>query len=193
MKSKFLLCGFIVSLCLLTPQKVYSAVVRLGDSPSKIKQTKQFRTPSRKSELIEVACLENKDCSYDKECIALKCESVCKHALCDEGLYCGPAGQEKPHEYDCYECATHAHCEKGMYCDKDFTCQKPNPCRNAICSPAAPFCSPKPYDKLPYTCVQCLETEHCPPLGGLTRSCIDGFCLFNVEGNIVPQEGKEEE
>ncbi|MBR1946324.1 MAG: hypothetical protein IJ846_08565, partial [Alphaproteobacteria bacterium] len=88
-------------------------------------------------------------------------------------------------------CVINAHCEKGMYCERDYTCKKIDPCIDAVCSPAAPHCMPKPYKSLPYTCVQCLEDSHCPPVAGLSRRCVDGYCLFNVEGNIPAQQKAE--
>lgn len=50
------------------------------------------------------------------------------------------------------------------------------------------FCIPVPYQSLPYTCVQCTDDTHCPPVGGLSRKCVNHFCLFNIAGNIPSSE-----
>ncbi|MBO4519915.1 MAG: hypothetical protein J5787_01780 [Alphaproteobacteria bacterium] len=172
-------------LLLSFPIEGYAGVVKLGDAMNN-KNRKLFKSEEKKSLYAgqEISCFENSDCPFDRECVALRCESVCKNVSCDEGTHCVPAGKDKPQEYKCAECATNKHCPPGLFCDKDYTCKRPDPCLKAVCSPAAPFCMPKPYKTLPYTCVQCLENEHCPPVAGLTRSCVDGYCLFNVEGNF---------
>ena len=180
---------FILVLLLLSfPTEGYSRSVKLGDSINQ-KNRKLFDT-GKKSLYAgqEISCFENKDCPFDRECVALRCESVCKNSICAKGTYCVPAGKNKPHEFQCVQCAVDFHCAKGLFCDKDHTCKKVDPCINAVCSPAAPFCIPEPYKTLPYTCVQCLENKHCPPVAGLTRSCIDGYCLFNIEGNLPKEQ-----
>ena len=174
----------------VVPFDASSRAVKLGDLAKQPTQ-RSFKTGGGKAKIAEISCFENEDCSYDKECVALRCESVCKSSICLEGTYCAPAGKDKPHEFKCVECTANSHCPEGLFCGADYTCQKPDPCLKAVCSPAAPFCMPKPYKSLPYTCVQCLENEHCPPVAGLTRSCVDGYCLFNVEGNIPAAQKKE--
>ena len=111
-------------------------------------------------------------------------KTLCTADTCITGKYCVPAGPETPHRYKCVECFRNAHCPQGMECTESFSCAKIDPCRQAVCSPGAPFCVGIPYKTLPYTCVQCTSDAHCPPVGGLTRRCVDHFCLFNVPGNI---------
>ena len=164
------------------PFDAVSRAVKVGEMPSQ--QQTSFSAGGEPVKIVEISCFENSDCSDDRECVALRCESVCKNSICPSKTYCVPAGKEKPHDFKCVECVGNYHCPNGFVCDADYTCKKPDPCLKAVCSPAAPFCMPKPYKTLPYTCVQCLANEHCPPVAGLTRSCIDGYCLFNVEGNI---------
>ena len=160
----------------------FAAVYKLGASggnPIPINMNGQGRGN------IEIkSCLDNDNCSNDEECVSLRCEKICRPDSCPNGKICTSAGDENPHQIKCVECRINRECKQGMYCDNDNKCKEVNPCLYAVCSPAAPFCTPKPYKTLPYTCVQCLENEHCPPVGGLTRSCVDGFCLFNVKGNI---------
>ena len=141
----------------------------------------------------EISCFENSDCSFDTECVALRCERVCKYDVCPSGSFCVPAGERKPHEYKCVRCVIDMHCPQNHFCDRDFTCKKADPCEKAVCSPAAPFCMPKPYKSLPYTCVQCLDNTHCPPVAGLTRRCVDGYCLFNVDGNLPPDPAAKQQ
>ncbi|HBO58334.1 MAG TPA: hypothetical protein DD624_00260 [Alphaproteobacteria bacterium] len=142
-----------------------------------------FRQPAEKS------CLTNDDCSFDRECVALRCLHVCTKDTCVSGKYC-IAHKNKPHVYQCVDCVISSHCPKGMECSpKTLTCVEKDVCRDAVCSPAAPYCIKVPYKTLPYTCVQCLTDEHCPPVAGLTRSCVDNYCLFNVENNIPRQTG----
>ena len=168
------------------PFDAEARVLKVGDPSSQRHQP----TLERKSGAgVEISCFEDDDCSDAQECVALRCESVCKNSICSSKKHCIPAGQEKPHSFKCVECAVDYHCSDGFFCNSEHVCEKKNPCLKAVCSPAAPFCMPKPYKTLPYTCVQCLENEHCPPVAGLTRSCIDGYCLFNVEGNI-PEKKK---
>ena len=142
-----------------------------------------FRQPAEKS------CLTNDDCPFDRECVALRCLHVCTKDTCVSGKYC-IAHKNKPHVYQCVDCVISSHCPKGMECSpKTLTCVEKDVCRDAVCSPAAPYCIKVPYKTLPYTCVQCLTDEHCPPVAGLTRSCVDNYCLFNVENNIPRQTG----
>ncbi len=177
-------------LCLLfIPSDGSARAVKLGAKNNR-QATMNFSSQTSALNDAGISCLENKECSYDQECIALQCVNVCKNASCSEGTYCAPAGQDKPHEYQCAECVVNFHCASGMFCDRDYKCKLPDPCSDAVCSPAAPFCLPKPYKTLPYTCVQCTQDDHCPPVAGLTRRCIDGYCLFNVDGNI-PQSSFE--
>ena len=156
--------------------------VKLG---SKTNQRSSLVVPGQTGAVsVGISCFDNDDCSYDKECVALQCVDVCKNASCLSGTYCAPAGEDKPHQYQCAQCVVNSHCPEGMFCDRDYTCKYPDPCADAVCPPAAPFCQPKPYKTLPYTCVQCTQDDHCPPVAGLTRKCVDGYCLFNIEGNI---------
>lgn len=181
---------FILALFLSAiPAEGWARTIKMGDMANQ-KNQKVIKTGKTKSKFMgqEISCFENSDCPYDKECVALRCENVCKNSICAEGTYCAPAGKDKPHEFKCTECVINAHCPKGLFCDSDYTCKKPDPCEKAVCSPAAPFCMPKPFQSLPYTCVQCLNDSHCPPVAGLTRRCDDGYCLFNVEGNTSPKK-----
>lgn len=176
-----------IFLCLLiAPSDGSARAVKLG---SKANQQPKLDFSSQTSSVNAsgISCFENDDCPYDKECVALQCVDVCKNGSCLAGTYCAPAGEDKPHEYQCAECVVNFHCAEGMFCDRDYTCKVPDPCTDAVCPPAAPFCMPKPYKTLPYTCVQCTQNDHCPPVAGLTRSCVDGYCLFNIEGNIPKQ------
>lgn len=132
----------------------------------------------------QITCTDHKDCPFYEECVGLRCVNVCTADTCITGKYCVPAGPETPHRYKCVECFRNAHCPQGMECTGSFSCAKIDPCRQAVCSPGAPFCVGIPYKTLPYTCVQCTSDAHCPPVGGLTRRCVDHFCLFNVPGNI---------
>lgn len=183
---------FVLALLFFTiPFDGHSRAVKLGDMSGQQQTPLRLGYPRNLYKNAEISCFENKDCPYDRECVALRCESVCKVNICPTGSYCAPAGENKPHEYKCVECVINAHCEKGMYCERDYTCKKIDPCIDAVCSPAAPHCMPKPYKSLPYTCVQCLEDSHCPPVAGLSRRCVDGYCLFNVEGNIPAQQKAE--
>ena len=166
------------------PDEGYSRAVKLGDMHQK---NPTIGGGANRSVVSSVSCLETADCPYDKECVALQCENVCKNDQCSPGTHC-TVFQDDPHKPKCVECISNFHCSQGMFCDQDFICKKINPCLKAICSPAAPFCMPEPYKTLPYTCVQCLEDSHCPPVAGLTRSCVKGYCLFNIEGNIPVQK-----
>lgn len=140
----------------------------------------------------ETACMTNEDCPFQQECVALRCLDVCTPDTCVKGKHC-VATRDKPHQYQCVECAANFHCADGFECSpKTLTCVKIDVCRDAVCSPAAPYCIQVPYKTLPYTCVQCLTDEHCPPVAGLSRSCVDNFCLFNVENNI-PRKTKQPE
>lgn len=161
-----------------------SRTVKLGDMAGQQRQQSLGGMRGKSSPVGEISCFEDDDCSEDQECVALRCENVCKNSTCVGETYCLPTGKEKAHTFKCVECVVNFHCKNGMICGKDRTCIKPDPCINAVCSPAAPYCMPVPYKTLPYTCVQCLADEHCPPVAGLSRSCVDGYCLFNVEGNI---------
>lgn len=148
--------------------------------------------PQSRNASAEKACLTNEDCPFDRECVALRCLHVCTKDTCIKGKYC-IAHKSKPHVYQCVECVISRHCPKGMECSpKTLTCVEKDVCRDAVCSPAAPYCIQVPYKTLPYTCVQCLTDEHCPPVAGLTRSCVDNYCLFNVENNI-PRKTKKTE
>ena len=42
-------------------------------------------SPSGATLKESVSCLETKDCPYDKECVTLQCESVCKKDSCSDG------------------------------------------------------------------------------------------------------------
>ena len=183
---KFLMIIF--SLSLFTSEG-FARAVKLGQKGMQQNKVKSASVVSAGT--VSVSCFENEDCPYDKECIALQCVDVCKNSVCLDGTYCAPAGKDKPHQYQCAECVVNFHCPDGMFCDRDYKCKYPDPCRDAVCSPAAPFCLPKPYQTLPYTCVQCTQDDHCPPVAGLTRRCVDGYCLFNIEGNIPKQATQE--
>ena len=172
---------FVLALFLcLSPAQGNARAVKLGDSI----QTKQTFGSQASATIAgaAISCLETDNCPYDKECVSLQCESVCKSDFCSAGTHCAALPTD-PHKPQCVECTEDNHCPRGMFCNQ-FACKKLNPCLNAVCSPAAPFCKPEPYQSLPYTCVQCLENSHCPPIAGLTRKCVDGYCLFNVEGNL---------
>lgn len=154
--------------------------------------SRRITGPSVRPAQRETACMTNEDCPFQQECVALRCLDVCTPDTCIKGKYC-VATKDKPHQYQCVECAANAHCPKGFECSpKSLSCVKIDVCRDAVCSPAAPYCIQVPYKTLPYTCVQCLTDEHCPPVAGLTRSCIDNYCLFNVENNI-PRKTKKTE
>lgn len=182
----------IVVLCLsLFPCEGSAKAVKLGSKPNQQKGL-NFSSGTSSVNAAGISCFENDDCPYDKECVALQCVDVCKNNTCLTGTYCAPAGEDKPHQYQCAECVVNFHCSDGMICDRDYTCKYPDPCVDAVCSPAAPFCLPKPYKSLLYTCVQCTQDDHCPPVAGLTRRCVDGYCLFNVEGNIPQQPAQED-
>lgn len=136
------------------------------------------------------SCLSTDDCPYTQECIALECRSVCYPESCPSDKRC-TAFKSKPHVYQCVDCLTDRHCPDGLVCSQDtFTCEKPDPCKKAVCFQDAPYCVPVAYKTLPYTCVQCTEDSHCPPVAGLSRSCVKNSCLFNVAGNI-PSERTE--
>lgn len=182
---KKLLTVLLLSVCFAGCRTADAAVYKLGQKPQR---KMSFGAGRNETVAGGISCLENKDCAVNQECAALQCVGVCENATCTDGLHCAPAGENRPHEYQCVECAAHGHCPDGMLCTVNYTCQKPDPCKDAVCPPAAPFCQPKPYKTLPYTCVQCETDEHCPPVAGLTRKCVDGYCLFNVEGNIPAQK-----
>lgn len=171
------------------PHSGFCKTVKLGDSSF---QNKKISFPSSQPEVrrSSISCFDNADCADNQECVALQCENVCKNSICLTGTYCIAAGQERPHEFKCVQCVIDAHCSKGLFCDTDHTCKKEDPCKNAVCPETAPYCLPEPYKTLPYTCVQCMTDEHCPPVAGLSRSCIEGNCLFNIDGNI-PQKFRE--
>lgn len=184
MKSFLFLALFLCSFSSQGNAAVYKLGASGGGGPVPINLSGQ-----KKVQVNVKICVDNSECAVEEECVNLRCESVCKEEdVCPAGMYCVPKGDEEPHQFKCVECRINRDCQQGMYCEKDHTCKKIDPCLNAVCSPAAPFCTPEPYKTLPYTCVQCLENAHCPPLGGLTRSCVDGFCLFNVTNNIVPEK-----
>lgn len=172
---------FVVCL-IFCPADSYAKAVRLGASGANNRNVNQ-KSVSSKPAVPEISCFENQNCNADQECVALRCVSVCTKDTCLAGKYCVPAGEENPHTYKCVECVRNFHCPDGFVCGPGYTCQKRDVCEGAVCSPAAPFCLPEPYETLPYTCVQCLDDSHCPPVAGLTRRCEKGYCLFNVEGN----------
>lgn len=167
---------------ILCPADSYAKAVRLGNSGANNRNVNQ-KSVSPKLAVPEISCFESQNCSDDQECVALRCVSVCTKDTCLAGKYCVAAGAESPHTYKCVECARDFHCPDGFVCGPGYTCQERDVCKEAVCSPAAPFCVPEPYETLPYTCVQCLDDSHCPPIAGLTRRCEKGYCLFNVEGN----------
>lgn len=175
--------------CLIfCPADSYAKAVRLGNSGANARNTNQKSVVSTPA-AAEISCFENQNCSVEQECVALRCVSVCTKDTCLAGKYCVAAGEENPHTYKCVECVRDFHCPDGFVCGPGYTCRKRDVCKGAVCSPAAPFCVPEPYESLPYTCVQCLDDSHCPPIAGLTRRCEKGYCLFNVEGNglTMPQ------
>lgn len=134
-------------------------------------------------------CLSTDDCPYNQECVALECRSVCYPDSCPSDKRC-TAFKDRPHTYECVDCLRDGDCPDGQICSQDtFTCEKDDPCRKAVCFQDAPYCVPVAYKSLPYTCVQCTEDAHCPPVAGLSRSCVKNSCLFNVAGNI-PADSK---
>ena len=160
-------------------------VVKLGDMVNGGRQGVNARAAGGGQIRPTISCFENGDCAADQACRSLQCANVCKSNTCP------PAGSDAPHEYLCVQCANNYHCPQGMICGADHFCAEPeavDPCLNAVCPPAAPYCTPQPYQSLPYTCVQCTENSHCPPVAGLSRSCVDGFCLFNIDGNIPARQ-----
>lgn len=166
-------------------------VVKLGDMVNAGRQGANARALGGGQIKPTISCFENGDCAADQACRSLQCENVCKSNTCPTGKHCVPAGNDAPHEYLCAQCANNYHCPQGMICGADHFCTEPeavDPCLNAVCPPAAPYCTPQPYQSLPYTCVQCTENSHCPPVAGLSRSCVDGFCLFNIDGNIPARQ-----
>lgn len=165
--------------------------VKLGDMINQPQVTNKRVRVKGAQPAAEISCLTNEDCPFDRECVALRCMDVCTKDTCITGKEC-IAVRSKPHQYLCVDCVFDRHCKEGLECSKEtFTCVKRDVCAAAVCSPAAPFCVPKPYKTLPYTCVQCLEDEDCPPVAGLARSCVDYFCLFNIEGNIPDRKEKK--
>lgn len=178
-------------LTLLCAADADAKVVKLGDMVNGGRQGVSTRAPVGGQIKPVISCFENGDCAADQACRSLQCENVCKSNTCPTGKHCAPAGSDAPHEYLCVQCVNDYHCPQGMVCGADHFCAEPeavDPCLNAVCPPAAPYCTPQAYQSLPYTCVQCTENSHCPPVAGLTRSCIDGFCLFNIDGNIPAQQ-----
>ena len=178
-------------LTLLCAADADAKVVKLGDMVNGGRQGVSTRAPVGGQIKPVISCFENGDCAADQACRSLQCENVCKINTCPTGKHCAPAGSDAPHEYLCVQCVNDYHCPQGMVCGADHFCAEPeavDPCANAVCPPAAPHCTPQAYQSLPYTCVQCTENSHCPPVAGLTRSCIDGFCLFNIDGNIPAQQ-----
>lgn len=178
-------------LTLLCAADADAKVVKLGDMVNGGRQGVSTRAPVGGQIKPVISCFENGDCAADQACRSLQCENVCKSNTCPTGKHCAPAGSDAPHEYLCVQCVNDYHCPQGMVCGADHFCAEPeavDPCVNAVCPPAAPHCTPQAYQSLPYTCVQCTENSHCPPVAGLTRSCIDGFCLFNIDGNIPAQQ-----
>lgn len=157
-----------------------AASVKLGAGMPAQTQTPTMLRPSN----TEITCTENSDCRFFEECVGLKCVKICQPNPCAKGKHCIPTGPDQPHTYKCVECVYHDDCPSGYECVKGFKCAKKDPCRQAVCSPGAPFCIPEPYKSLPYTCVQCTDDTHCPPIGGLSRKCVNNFCLFNIDGNI---------
>ena len=85
------------------PCRSDARVVKLGEFSDQERQH-SFTRGGRKAKIIEISCFDNEDCSYDRECVALRCESVCKNSICAEGSYCVPAGKDKPHDFKCVEC-----------------------------------------------------------------------------------------
>lgn len=158
--------------------------VKLGDPSASGSTNPTMVRPSNE----QITCTENSDCKFSEECVGLRCVKICNPNPCIDGKFCIPTGPEEPHTYKCVDCLYHEDCPEGMECVKGFKCAKKDPCREAVCSPGAPFCVPVPYQSLPYTCVQCTDDTHCPPVGGLSRKCVNHFCLFNIAGNIPSPE-----
>lgn len=169
-----------VLLSVLHCSGAFAAAVKLGAGNASASSKPSVLRPKN----TEISCTENSNCHFSEECVGLKCVKICRPNPCIGGKHCVPTGPEEPHTYKCVECVYHEDCAEGYECVKGFVCAKKDPCREAICSPGAPFCVPEPFKSLPYTCVQCTDNSHCPPVGGLSRSCVNHFCLFNVAGNI---------
>ncbi len=183
--TRFFIAAVLSFFCMT---EVSARVVKLGDTSTSAPANPTMVRPSNQ----QITCTENEDCKFSEECVGLRCVNICKPNPCIDGKFCIPTGPEEPHTYKCVDCLYHEDCPEGLECVKGFKCAKPDPCRDAVCSPGAPFCVPVPYKTLPYTCVQCTDDTHCPPVGGLSRRCVDHFCLFNVAGNI-PQDAPSSE
>ena len=96
-------------LCLsFFPSDSFARVVKLGEKGNKQSRV-NVSSRSTSVRASGISCLENKDCKYDQECVALQCVNICKNATCLEGTYCAPAGKDKPHEYQCAECVVDFH------------------------------------------------------------------------------------
>ncbi|MBR1945904.1 MAG: hypothetical protein IJ846_06420, partial [Alphaproteobacteria bacterium] len=96
---------FVLALLFFTiPFDGHSRAVKLGDMSGQQQTPLRLGYPRNLYKNAEISCFENKDCPYDRECVALRCESVCKVNICPTGSYCAPAGENKPHEYKCVEC-----------------------------------------------------------------------------------------
>ncbi|MCQ2965762.1 MAG: hypothetical protein MJ250_03365 [Alphaproteobacteria bacterium] len=165
---------FFACLIVMMTSDCFSKSARLGESQSRFSHVKKA--------VRQIPCETNDECPFGKECVASICIEICTKNLCSEGKYCLPT---KTHNYRCVNCLRNNHCPDKLECNKKtYECEQPDPCKKAICSPGAPFCIPEPYQSLPYTCVQCTSDEHCPPIGGVVRHCIQNFCLF--EGQSAP-------
>ncbi|MCQ2914972.1 MAG: hypothetical protein MJ247_07250 [Alphaproteobacteria bacterium] len=188
MKNKFLLF-LMFSFCVSLSSECFAKTRKLMDGDN----MNGAQSPLKLKRKAEKICESNNDCEYNQECVGLMCMHVCTKDTCPSNKFC-IAVKSVPHEYRCVRCYSNKHCPKGFICSKEtFDCEKEDPCKRSVCSPGAPYCIPVPYKTLPYTCVQCLEDSHCPPVAGLSRSCVDNYCLFNVEGNIPNKNAVKEE
>lgn len=181
----------------VTPGGVGNAMMQQKKSSAAAQQARRQKAmeAAKKQKKAAAAapkeCLSTDDCPFTQECVALECRSVCYPESCPSGKRC-TAFKSKPHVFQCVDCLKDAHCPDGLVCSPEtFTCEKDDPCRKAVCFQDAPYCVPVAYKTLPYTCVQCTEDSHCPPVAGLSRSCVKNSCLFNVAGNI-PAEKKDD-
>lgn len=166
---------YLISLIVVFSTNCFARSARLGESQSRFSIVKKVAR--------QIPCDTNEDCPFGKECVASACIEICTKGLCAEGKYCLPT---KTRNYRCVNCLRNSHCSDKLVCNKNtYECEQPDPCKKAVCSPGAPFCIPEPYKNLPYTCVQCTLDEHCPPIGGVVRHCIQNFCLF--DGQTEPK------